>query len=392
MSTGRKTLVAAGLMSFGCLSAHAQSTVTIYGILDAGITYVNNAAISTGHSSLLEYGNGVAQASRWGMRGTEDLGNGLHAVFTLENGFNTGNGTFAQGGAEFGRQAFVGLSKDGIGSLTFGRQYAFSTEYLGTYYSMGGATVVGNFAFHPNALDQETATQLNNTIKFSSADLHGLKFGALYGFSNQAGAFAGSAPTANPVNAGSSRTYSFGFNYDYGKLGLSGAYTNIGNPNAATPAFTTTIANVNTQANKDLWTLGFGLRYVFGPLLAFGNWTDTHLIPLTGRSSVLTSYEIGGSYSFTPALSFALGDSYSSLTGGFNGHWNQINSGLDYALSKRTDVYALVVYQKATGTNTINGKVVPVQAEIGAATTFTANSGVGASSQLAARVGIRHRF
>src|ERR1700709_1813799 len=187
MSARKKTLLAGGLMSIGCLSAHAQSSVTIYGILDAGITYVNNAATSTGHSSLLEYGNGVAQASRWGLRGSEDLGGGLHSVFTLENGFNTGNGTLAQGGAEFGRQAFVGLSKDGIGSLTFWRQYAFSTQYFRNSYSIGGATVVGNFGFHPNALDQQTATQLNNSVKFSSADLHGLKFGALYGFSNQAG-------------------------------------------------------------------------------------------------------------------------------------------------------------------------------------------------------------
>jgi predicted porin len=391
MSITKKILAATGLMLTGCLSAHAQSSVTIYGILDAGITYVNNAASPSGHSSLLEYGNGVAQASRWGLRGTEDLGNGLHAVFTLENGFNTGNGTLAQGGAEFGRQAFVGLSKDGFGTLTFGRQYAFSTEYLGTYYSIGGATVVGNFGFHPNSLDQETATQLNNTVKFSSAEFHGFKFGALYGFSNQAGAFAGSSPATTPANAGSSRTYSFGFNYNYGKFGFTGDYTNIGNPNAATPAFTTTIANVNTQANKDLWTAGVGLRYDFGSTLVFGNWTDTHLIPLTGRSSVLMSYEVGGRYSFTPALSLALGDSYSGMSGGFNGHWNQINSGLDLALSKRTDVYVLLVYQKATGTNTINGVVVPVQAEIGAASTFTANSGT-ASSQLAARIGMRHLF
>lgn len=387
----KKSLVAAGLAATGCMAAHAQGSVTIYGILDAGITYVNHAATSTGHSSLLEYGNGVAQASRWGLKGSEDLGGGLHAIFTLENGFNTGNGTLAQGGAEFGRQAFVGLSKDGIGALTFGRQYALSTEYLGTYYSMGGATVVGNFAFHPNSLDQETATQLNNTVKFSSANFNGLKFGALYGFSNQAGAFAGSPSSTNPPSTGSSRNYSFGFNYNYGQVGFAGAYTNIGNPNAATPAFTTTIANVNTQANKDLWTYGFGLSYALGSALVFGNWTDTHLVPLAGPSSVLMSYELGTRYMITPALSFALGDSYTYLKGGFSGHWNQINSGLDFALSKRTDVYVLLVYQKASGSNLIDGKEVPVQAEIGAASTFTANSG-NTSSQFAARIGIRHLF
>jgi predicted porin len=214
----------------------------------------------------------------------------------------------------------------------------------------------------------------------------------MYGFSNQAGAFARSAPSTLPVNAGSSRNYSAGFNYNYAQFGFAGAYTNIGNPNAATPAFTTTIANVNTLANKDLGTLGFGLKYQFGPALVFGNWTDTHLSPLTGRSSVLMTYEVGTRYALTSALSIAVGDSYSGLSGGFSGHWNQVNSGLDYALSKRTDVYVLVVYQKATGSNVINGKNVPVQAEIGAANTFTANSGAGATSQLAARIGLRHLF
>jgi predicted porin len=392
MKIKSKTYLGAVLLSAGWTVAHAQSSVTLYGIVDAGVNYVSNAATPTGHAGVLEYGQGVAQASRWGLRGQEDLGGGLKAIFTLEDGFTTATGAFAQGGAEFGRQAFVGLSKNGVGSLTFGRQYAFSTDYLGTYYSIGGLTAVGNFGFHPNALDQETATQLNNTVKFSSADFHGLKFGALYGFSNQAGQFSGSAPNTASTNAGSSRSFSFGFNYSNGPFGMAGAYTNIGNPSAATPAFTTTIANVNTLANKDLATYGFGLRYTLGSAMLFGNWTDTRLMPLAGSSSTLVSYEVGSKYSFNPALSLSLGDSYSKLSGGFDGAWNQINSGLDYALSTRTDVYLLVVYQKASGSNVIGGKVVPVQAEIGAAPSFTGNSGAGANNQLAFRIGMRHLF
>jgi predicted porin len=387
----KKVLMAAAL-SIPAAAAHAQNSVTLYGILDAGLTYVNNAATPTGHSSIIRYGNGVAQASRWGMKGEEDLGGGLKTVFILESGFNTGDGTSAQGGALFGRQAFVGLSKSGVGTLSLGRQYAFSTDYLGTYYSIGGVSALGNYGFHQNGVDQLTATQLNNTVKFSSAEIRGFKFGAMYGFSNQAGAFAGSPPTTTPASAGSSRVYSFGLNYANGPFGIAAAYTNIGNPTAATPPFTVSIANINTNAVKDLRTFGVGARYALGQALLFGNWTDTRLIPLTARASVLQSYELGVKYNITPALNVAVGDTYTKLTDGFNGKWNQVNTGLDLALSKRTDVYLLAVYQKASGSNLVGGQEVPVQAEIGEATSFIGNSGTGADSQLAVRLGMRHLF
>ena len=105
-------------------SAQAQSSVTLYGLIDAGISYVNHAAVgTTGSSKNFKYDDGVSQGSRWGLRGAEDLGGGLKAIFTLESGFNSGNGTLGQGGAMFGRQAYVGLSKDGIGSLKIGRAH-----------------------------------------------------------------------------------------------------------------------------------------------------------------------------------------------------------------------------------------------------------------------------
>src|ERR1700744_4378014 len=157
----KQLLTVSVLATFGG-AAHAQSSVTLYGILDAGITYANNVATPTGHGSTVKYGDGVAQGSRWGMKGVEDLGGGLRAIFVLESGFSTGDGTSSQGGALFGRQAYVGLSKDGIGSLTFGRQYSFSTDYLGANYSAGGLTAGGNYAFHINDLDQLTSSRINN--------------------------------------------------------------------------------------------------------------------------------------------------------------------------------------------------------------------------------------
>ncbi len=67
--------------------------------------------------------SGNLQGSRWGLRGTEDLGGGLKAIFVLENGFNVFNGTLGQGGDELGRQAYVGLPTTQFGTVTLGRQY-----------------------------------------------------------------------------------------------------------------------------------------------------------------------------------------------------------------------------------------------------------------------------
>ncbi|ALL70525.1 Outer membrane protein porin (plasmid) [Paraburkholderia caribensis MBA4] len=387
----KKTILAAAALGSFSIVAQAQSSVTLYGLLDAGITYANKVATSTGHDSLVKYGDGVASGSRWGLRGTEDLGGGLKAIFVLESGFSTGDGTSGQGGALFGRQAFVGVAKDGIGSLTLGRQYSFSTDYIGANYTMGSQTPAGNYAYHINDLDQLTSSRINNAVKFSSANFAGLTFGAMYGFSNST-QFAGTPTTTagTTTTQGSSSAYSFGANYATGPFGIGAAYTNIRFPNGATPAFSVSIANINTLGLRDLETFGVGARYAIASGLVFANWTHTKFEPLTGESSKLNNYEIGGRWGFTPALSAGLGYTFSKLDDRFEGKWHQINSSVDYALSKRTDVYVLAIYQKASGSNVVAGRNVPVQAEIGSSSSFIGNA--GANTQFVTRVGLRHRF
>jgi predicted porin len=379
-----KILTTAILAAFAS-AAHAQSSVTLYGLIDAGITYANHAG--TGAKDLVQYGDGVSQGSRWGLRGSEDLGGGLKAIFTLENGFNSGNGTLGQGGALFGRQAYVGLAKDGIGSLTLGRQYSFSTDYLGGSYANGGQTVAGNYAFHINDVDQLTSSRINNAIKFSSANFAGLTFGGLYGFSNQAGAFAGA-----PGTTGSSAAYSFGVNYANGPFGIGAAYTDIRFPGSASPAFSTTLANASaltgTSVAKDLATTGVGARYAIGPATLWALWTHTNIEQLTGHMTTFNAYEAGGKYLFTPALTGALGYTYMQAKDQTNGHWNQIDASVDYALSKRTDVYLLGIYQDAAG-KTHSGA--DLQAQIGSSSSSYLPA-AGASTQLAVRVGIRSKF
>jgi len=383
----KKHIVAAAALGMFGIAAHAQSSVTLYGIIDAGITYANKVAVPGGHDSVVKYGDGVAQGSRWGLRGAEDLGGGLKAIFVLESGFNSGDGTLGQGGALFGRQAYVGLAKNEYGSLTFGRQYSFSTDYLGGSYTMGSQTPAGNYAYHINDLDQLTSSRINNAVKFSSANFYGLTFGAMYGFSNSTN-FAGSPTIGTGANAvqGSSSAYSFGLNYAQGPLGIGAAYTKLRYPNAATPAFSVSIANVNTLGLHDLETYGVGARYSIAAAVIWANWTHTMFHQITTGSSTLNNYEIGGKYTFTPALSAGVGYTFSDLSGNFDGKWHQINGVVDYALSKRTDVYVIGAYQKASGSN----RGVPVQAEIGSSSSFIGNA--GANTQLVTRVGLRHKF
>jgi predicted porin len=385
----KKMIWAAPIVAISAF-AHAQSSVTLYGIIDTGITYANHVATASGPQSTIKEADGVASGNRWGLTGQEDLGGGMKAIFTLENGFSLGTGALGQGGTEFGRQAFVGLKKSGVGTFTMGRQYTLNHDYVSPF-SSGGLTALGNYGYHPNDLDFLTAGRINNNVVFQSANFNGLKFGVNYAFSGQAGAFQGSLPTTTPSSAGGSSAYGLGGGYSHGPFAVGAAFTSVNFPSAQAPAFSVSIANINTNGLRRLSTFAAGAGYEMGPVRFFGNWTDTHLQPVSGTSSTLLSTELGGIYSVNSALSAVLSDTYSDLSGGFHGRWNQINSALDYSLSKRTDVYLLVVYQKASGSNLVNGQNVPVQAEIGSSTSFIGAS-AGSDNQFVTRIGLRHKF
>src|SRR5258708_12232602 len=114
-------------------SAFAQSSVTLYGAVDNGIGYQTSQTSlgsTSGGRSAVKMINGVWLGSRFGLKGAEDLGGGSKAIFTLEEGFNSGTGALATNGLIFSRQAFVGVSNDTYGSLTAGRQYVSYYQFL----------------------------------------------------------------------------------------------------------------------------------------------------------------------------------------------------------------------------------------------------------------------
>ncbi|QYD73512.1 porin [Paraburkholderia edwinii] len=393
--------VAASLLAAG--AAHAQSSVTLYGIIDTSIVYSNDARKSAanpsaGSASQWQLFAGSIYVPRFGLRGSEDLGGGLSAVFQLENGFNSVNGTFKNGGDLFGRQAWVGLSASKYGTLTLGRQYDFMVTYLTPLSATGSAGFAGNFAMHPYDNDNLNADmRLNNSVKFASAAFHGVKVGAMYAFSNQAGGFS------------NSNAYSAGISYSLGPINLAAAYLQINrDANSLNPTGALSTADGNALTLGGLQRMyGVGAQYMFGKSSVGLLWTHTSTEsptalwfggstgngPLPGPSNGAGNYikfdnfEVNGRYFVRPDLS--LGASYvytmstfNSNTGNAFPHWNQVMAQVDYLLSKRTDVYLEGVYQRVGG-----GSGIPTfDAGI-----YTLNPSTG-NKQVAVAIGLKHNF
>ena len=161
------------LMALGAsCTALAQSSVTIYGVADAGLVVDKDA---TGNR-LTRVASGVASGSRIGFKGKEDLGNGLSALFVLESGFNIDTGTSGQGGLLFGRQAYVGLSGTG-GTVTLGRQY--SPYYL-ALRDVADPFVIGLAGTASNI--RATNLRVDNMAQYSTPTWNKLSADVAYGF------------------------------------------------------------------------------------------------------------------------------------------------------------------------------------------------------------------
>lgn len=335
-------------------AAQAQS-VTLYGLVDAGVTYTNNVGTGSGHSSLVQLTSGSSQGDRWGLKGSEDLGGGNKAIFTLENGFQLSNGQLGQGGLEFGRQAFVGLSSTTAGTVTIGRQYDFIGDFMPAF-AIGANTPAGLLAWSLPAnaaggyvLDNRMwGDEINSSVKYISPTWAGLTFGALYGFGNAPGSLARNS---------SSNLY---LGYENGPF--SAAVSWLGIRNAST-----------TSGNSNEFAIG--AAYIIGPLRVLGNVTDVQLS--AGTQARAVTYELGATYSLTPAFVIGGGFQYQQRNNDV-GNAHQFTLSGDYLLSKRTDVYVVGALGHDSGYDAI------AQAALGEA--------ASGASQLALRVGMRHRF
>ena len=140
----KKTLIAFAALSAIAGMAQAQSTVTIYGIVDAHIASVKTnvaaaAATTIQNPTQSKIDSGGLNGSRWGIRVSEDLGGGLAAVDNLESGFDISTGVSQQGGALFGRRANVGLTSTSFGTVTLGRNSSSYDDVSADHTMMGAS-------------------------------------------------------------------------------------------------------------------------------------------------------------------------------------------------------------------------------------------------------------
>ena len=204
------SLAALAALSLGT-SAQAQTSVQVYGLVDAGVEYLNHA--NAAGDSVVKVVSGGKNTSRWGFRGSEDLGDGLKAIFGLEGGIMIDNG--AADGPLFKRQAYVGL--DGkFGRAVIGRSFTTVYDFVIKYDPMGFApnyswATSGN-ATGPSKYGMTTA--FDNLIKYSGK-AGDFTYGATIGLGEQAS------------SAADSRKYAVAGAWNHGGLGLMAAFEQV---------------------------------------------------------------------------------------------------------------------------------------------------------------------
>jgi len=379
-------------------TAYAQSSVTLYGLVDVGILYNNN--VNGSHELAMTQAN----SSRWGVKGSEDLGGGLQTVFNLENGFTTATGTLSQGGLEFGRKAFVGLNSASWGAVTVGRQYSVSNDFTDGFASGADWAASGlGYGTHASDVDNvDTSNRIENSIKYESPIFSGLQVGAMYSLGGQ----AGNTTKNEVIDAGvayANGPFKFGAAYNYTK---DPYYATFGDQGNSSTSSTGTNDNINNKIFGGYASAGaqqiivVGGSYAVGPATIGLEYSNTQFLGLgsvsaggaisapkyTNGSATFNSGEVNLKYMLNPALQLGAAYIYTRNSGadGFKGaSYNQFNLGATYSLSKRTSVYAIAFYETASGTDSTGNAAV---ADLDGSAYSKSNR------QTAAIVGITQRF
>jgi predicted porin len=362
--------------------SQAQSSVTLYGVVDDGFTFTNNQAGRHNYQA----SNGALGSSKWGFLINEDLGSQYHAVARLENGFDVNTGKFNNGGREFGRQSYVGLSGP-QGTLLLGRQYDLVLDSLIPLSS--ALQFAGILAAHAGDVDNMWGDySLSNTVKYISPTFAGFKLSGLLSLGGVAGDFANGKKVAISLT--------------YTQEGLSAAavLSRINNPATsiydatAQPvsgtAFVNSITNPTFSGYTSARTLqvaGAGANYAFGAVkigliytnTRFEDVVRTNSTPFSGTAT-FNNFEALASYQVTPSLQAGVSYDYTKAE---TAKYQQVNFGSEYSLSRRTLLYAIVAWEKATGIDSTGEHAV-------AALPFLTPSSTG--NQVAVRVGVRHNF
>ncbi|WP_310629976.1 porin [Paraburkholderia sp.] len=384
-------VIAAAAAAMAAPGAQAQSSLTFYGVADDAISYVNN---QNGHANLyLRQGN--LYASKFGLQGSENLGDDTRAVFVLENGFDLNNGTQASSGSIFNRQAYVGLSSERYGSATLGRQYTPYFQFVGPLSSV--AALTGAAGAHPGDLDgMDTTVRASNAALYVSPQWHGLQAAGMYALGGMAG------------SAGRGQTISVALRYSQGPLALAAGYLRMDNAFASTTSaafdssssgsFGESVVNQGYVTARSMRDVAIAGNYTFGAARVGLMYSNVRYLP--GARSLFTdtaSFNTYGTFArwqVTAPVDLAAGFSYTqaSKANGIShaARYTQFSLKQGYQLSKRTALYALEAWQHASGqTLGSAGEVVNAAPAVGDSQNLTGSS---TPTQIVAMLGIDMKF
>ncbi len=383
----REKLCALGVLGvvagWNC-ATHAQSSVTLYGAIDGSIEYVNRVATSpasptTGGSRIAMPSVGGLSASRWGLRGTEDLGGGANALFVLESGFFPDSGGLPSSGL-FGRVAMVGLKKSGLGQVTFGRQTTSMLDGLVNFSPLRFAAT-----YEPGVWWMGVNYRESNMVKYTG-QFGGLQAVAHYSFGTGVPALSAGNLLANggagedPAHGKDNTAYGASVIY-LGKTFGAGIGYDQWNP-ALTPGQTAKVRKISA-----------GGSYTSGPLKVSAGYRWNKSDFPNGNSFIRDDYWWAGvNYQMTPALGLSLAYYYGDVKQAAATpaarptnppNLQQYTILVDYNFSKRTDVYMSVGYAS-------NGSL----SFDSAATAFAFNypSMAGQKGMVGVITGVRHIF
>jgi predicted porin len=317
----KKSLIALAALASVAGVASAQSSVTLYGIIDLSARYTHN---SKEHTSQLA--SGGLSSSRWGLRGTEVISSDLSAGFVLESGINADTGANGDSARMFNRRATVSLISKEMGEVRLGRDKTpvYTAQETFDPFNAGGTSVgtVTNLLPRAPNTNQATTSRMDNSMQyFLPSDL-----GGFYG---QVAVAAGEGTTGNKHIAGR-------FGYAAGNLNvsLSRGLTYVTKVNTVD-----TVEEINLGASYKMGGLMFSAMYdtrEFPALptdLANGGKVRTQDLVLVGVSA-----PVGSSGSARASIS-KLSDDASAPKGA-----SQVAVGYTYNLSKRTAAYTNVAF------------------------------------------------
>ena len=274
----KKSLMALAVLGALSGAASAQSSVTLYGIIDIGLQW-NDQPVNKGTTGAPNFvsestwgiNGGYVYGSRFGLRGSEALGKGWNAVFTLEGGFNPDTGTSGQSGQLFGRQAWAGFQNDRGGTFVLGR-IATPSSGTGAFDLWGSVDPFGTgwgLADLQNTFIPSGSLREDNSIAWSSPTWAGFKFGAQYSF-----AVFGQEASVQGANTSA---WNLGANWTWGPLFLAATYDVISFPDATTA--TPCIGTVNGCPDQKMLQVGGTFDFKFLKVhAAYGNMDDVSLL------------------------------------------------------------------------------------------------------------------